>query len=698
MDKEFSQLSSALNDDIGFFQGGGESGACLRGVAWDRTPVGPPTSWPRSLKNAIRLMLDCPSAMSIAWGPHFIQFFNDACIPMIGCHRFRAAMGARVCEAFPETWPLIEPAFLAALRGESFYQEDLQMPVERNGKRENGYFTLSCSPLRDDHGNVNGVFSVTAETTLKKAEFDRIEQAQKKIEESEARLRIAIEAANMGTWDINPRNRQVEWSERTKELFGVPGIETIDLGMARLLIHPADRDRGASAISAALDPKGQGDYDIDYRILLGTGEIRWVSALGKTYFVETALGRKADRFSGTILDVTEKALAQEELQKAKAAAEAANGAKSAFLANMSHEIRTPLGAILGFTDLLRDSKIDASERDQYLDIISRNGKALTRVIDDILDLSKVEAGRMEIQKTRFSLRHLLGEIKDLFSESARLKAIDLKFTIGDDVVDTVSSDPARLRQILINIVGNAVKFTARGGVQVVTSMRVSTVGRKFITISVKDSGAGLSEIQRENLFHPFAQADNSTTRKFGGTGLGLVLSRRLAQALGGDVVIEQSAVLVGSTFVISFEPGEIRFNTSRTFSDKPTPSPLPLAGRLVGKKVLLVEDSKDNQALIRLLLSKHGAIVELAGDGLEGVQKAMQNQFNVILMDIQMPRMDGYEAIRELRKLGYVKPVFALTAHAMEEERKKTKEAGFNGHLTKPIDAGLLVQTIETQF
>ena len=386
----------------------------------------------------------------------------------------------------------------------------------------------------------------------------------------------------------------------------------------------------------------------------------------------------------------------EELELAKLAAETANDAKSAFLANMSHEIRTPLGVIMGFADLLRDPKMNEAERANSIEIINRNGRSLSRVIDDILDLSKVESGRLEIELVATPIAEIIHDIETLFSDQVRLKGIVLRTHIHPGVPSVIHTDPTRLRQILVNVVGNAVKFTEKGSVDIeVHAKHLEEGSRKNrfqIEFAIRDTGPGIETDQIKYLFKPFVQADISTTRKFGGTGLGLALSKRLALALGGDVLIRDCKLNHGCTFAITLLADA---NTSDL-----SPRPLPSAqnyessGILNQRQILLIEDSVDNQALISRVLTKAGALVTLASQGIEGLEKTTLQEFDLVLMDIQMPIMDGYQAMKELVIRGYKIPVIALTAHAMDEERKKTEKAGFAAHVTKPIETQELIQTI----
>ena len=412
------------------------------------------------------------------------------------------------------------------------------------------------------------------------------------------------------------------------------------------------------------------------------------------------------------VDVTEQIVARRKLQAseanlrvAKEAAEIASATKSSFLANMSHEIRTPLGAIIGFSELLlRDPNLPVVDREHYLNTVIRNSKALTRLIDDILDLAKVEAGKLVVEEISFSLHDLLMEVVDLFKDSAKQKAIYLRLTVDQTVPDTLYSDPSRLRQILINLVGNAIKFTSIGGVRIhLTSAPVQS-SQAEIRIEIRDTGIGLSEEQKSKLFAAFVQADVSTTRKFGGTGLGLALSQRLAGALGGEIRIDEYQEGEGCTFTFVFianlkDAGQ----TQRQSSTHPAGSPaLPNSPardarlpKLEGVNILLAEDSPDNQLLFQRMLNREGARVAVASDGREAVDIAFTQNFDVILMDIQMPKMDGYEAIKHLRQKGYTGAIFALTAHAMAEERLKTRAAGFDNHLTKPLDQAELIGAIQ---
>ncbi|MBC7754231.1 MAG: response regulator, partial [Moraxellaceae bacterium] len=393
-------------------------------------------------------------------------------------------------------------------------------------------------------------------------------------------------------------------------------------------------------------------------------------------------------------DVTDKVRARLELEKAKQDAEKANSTKSTFLANMSHEIRTPLGAIIGYADLLRETALPEFEKKHFVETILRNGKALTRIIDDILDLAKVESGKMELEYLEVNFEELISDVIDLFRERTGSKGISLQAKINPDVPKRLMTDPTRLRQIILNIVGNAVKFTEVGGITIEVIAKKISATENFIEILVKDTGVGLSFDQAQNLFKPFTQADNSTTRKFGGTGLGLALSKRLANALGGDIQIIRSAVDQGCDILITFK---VHLSQKIKKDEDFVPEIFEETKNtrtLEGFKILIVDDSEDNQMLAQLILQRHGCLVDTASNGREAFRKGIEGNYDLILMDIQMPIMDGYEATRALRDSGFNRPIIALTAHAMAEERARSLAWGCNGHLTKPLDQQELIKVI----
>ena len=377
--------------------------------------------------------------------------------------------------------------------------------------------------------------------------------------------------------------------------------------------------------------------------------------------------------------------------------------KQDFLANMSHEIRTPMTAILGFAELLLENLSDRENLDNA-QTIKRNGEHMLRLLNDILDFSKVEAGKLDVERLECSSFTLITDVTSLMRIRADEKGISLRNRFDGPIPETIRTDPTRLRQILINIVGNAIKFTETGSVEIATRLLVDPGDDPKLRFEVIDTGIGIAEDKIETLFLPFTQADSSTTRKFGGTGLGLAISKRLVQLLGGEFSVS-STVGQGSTFSVVIPIGpldNVRLTGGaavRVDKEVAAKASGETDAPLLNRRVLLAEDSSDNQRLIGFILKKAGAEVTLADNGqiasdLVAAATSEDSPFDVILMDMQMPVMDGYTATRQLRNDGYSGPIIALTAHAMATDRQKCLDAGCDEYAPKPIDRQKLIAMV----
>ena len=533
-----------------------------------------------------------------------------------------------------------------------------------------------------------------------------------RLTKSEERFRLLVEAVkDYSIFMLDPAGYITTWNMGAERILGYKSEEILGKHFS-IFLSKEDVDRGlhVQELKNALDT---GHLELERPRLRKEGSVFWANIVLAPLYDDQ---KRLRGFYKVMRDITSMKVAEmrlralnedlerrvqertAELVAAKEAAEVANSTKSAFLANMSHEIRTPLGAVLGFSDLLASEDLSASEKAKSAETIKRNGLLLSNIINDILDLSKVEAGKLEIEKLDVPFAEVMNELSSVLNLEAQAKGIELTVTAEGMIPSTICTDSMRLRQILMNIVGNAIKFTDRGSVAITVRLLPTGQGGHELAFEVRDTGEGIARDKAARLFEPFNQADVSTTRRFGGTGLGLALSKKLARALGGDVELTKSEPGRGSVFTITIDPGKPREILFRG-EDRTKVSPLFRESEsksvdIKGLSVLVVDDSPDNQSLVKKLLKLAGATAEPARNGIEGVEKATTGLYDLVLMDLQMPEMDGYQATRELRARGFAKPIIALTAHAMKEEKKRCLESGFDDHVTKPIDKVTLLQRL----
>ena len=393
-------------------------------------------------------------------------------------------------------------------------------------------------------------------------------------------------------------------------------------------------------------------------------------------------------------DIEERARMVRDLASAKEASDAANRSKTEFLANMSHEIRTPLGAIMGFAELLQQDGLDEADREKFLTTIRRNGEHLLSILNDLLDLSRIESGKLDIERVPVSLQSELERMLQTFEPKFLEKKLHYELELDPGIPPLILLDPTRFKQIVANLLSNAVKFSnTHGQVRVRAHLVDEPAG---IEIRVEDTGIGLSVDQQRRLFQPFTQADPSMSRKYGGSGLGLALSRKLAHAMGGELFLERSDLGRGSCFTLHFDESVFAIgNTARTARIENVLPLRPLRKQLDGVRVLLVEDNPDNQDLYRRMLREAGAFVAVAANGQIAIDMANEGQFDLVFMDLQMPLVDGYEAIQRLRGQGKRFPIIALTAHGMSSDKERCLQLGCNDYLVKPVAIGQILKSID---
>jgi len=582
-------------------------------------------------------------------------------------------------------------------------------------------------------------------------------QAEADLKESEARWKFALEGAGDGVWDWNVRADLVFFSSQWKATLGYSDAEIGDRPHEwDCRVHPDDLERFQTRISAHLRGETPA-YTNEYRIRCKDGSYKWVLDRGQA--IERDAAGRPLRTIGLQSDISARKAAEQQLRDAKETAEMADRAKSNFLALMSHELRTPLNGVLGLASLLFQTTLDAQQQN-YLANLHDSAASLSQIVNDILDFSGMQADTLQLETTNFTLRDIVARLKTLLTPEASEKGLDLHFEIDDEIPQLLSGDPLRLGQVLFNLSSNAIKFTDSGSVTIAIvpteldpdgdyldsdpkntpSKKTSKKNNKApdrirLKFSIHDTGIGMSDRQIDSLFEPFTQADPSPRRRYGGTGLGLTICQRLVESMGGDIAV-RSTIGQGSAFEFELtfachdaaDSGELPISPAVPIApERPTPTPPPhcrnnpppllallpdgesapaIAGAhgLSGVSVLLVEDNEINQLIAKQVLQQCGMNVTIAENGHKAIAQVVNTRYDIILMDVQMPELDGLEATRRIRRLAQLGtetteyldrvPILAMTAHAFAADRERSLEAGMNDHLTKPIDTKSLTATI----
>ncbi len=567
------------------------------------------------------------------------------------------------------------------------------------------YARLAVSHVRKPDGSLDYVVAMVediSERTL----------SSLALENSEKQLRFVLAGSELGFWDWDIAAGKVDRNAQWAEMLGY-SHEEIQLTVRQWtdFIHPDDRARAWDSIQAVLDGSST-MHRQEYRMIRKDGALMWI--LDQASVMQRDAQGKALRMCGTHTDITSRKRAEDELRQhrdhleelvqqrtvdlveAKVAAEAANRAKSAFLANMSHELRTPMNGVMGMIDLAKRRMADPQGLN-YLAKAKLSAERLLGVLNDILDLSKIEAERLVLEDVPLNLAQSMHNVAGELEPRATQKGLTLSVDVPADLASLpLTGDPLRLGQILMNLIGNAIKFTEHGGVTVRARQEGETGGTLQVRFEVADTGIGIPPEVRARLFQSFEQADNTMARKYGGSGLGLAISKRLVQLMGGDIGVD-SVPGVGSTFwfVVPFKQRE-------PFVDRTAPARPRLTAEqrllqdFAGARILLVEDEPLSQEVASSLLEEVGLAVDLAEDGQQGLAMARRNPYDLILMDMQMPVMNGVDATQAIRKESRNRetPVLAMTANAFEEDRQACLDAGMDEHIAKPVDPHRLYEAL----
>ncbi len=567
------------------------------------------------------------------------------------------------------------------IRSENIRQKGFNHHIETKlvtGSQEIIDVDLSLSIIRREDGSIQGSIGIIRDISEGK-------MAEEALKASEAKFRSLVESAPLGISVTTPGGRFLSFNKAMQEMYGYDSREELmQAPITSRYANPEDRKRFLDRMAREGSVK-----DLEVRMRRKNGELIWCSL--SSVFHATESGDKY--LISTIEDITQRRELESALQQAKETAESATRAKSDFLAHMSHEIRTPMNAIVGFSHLALKTEVTPKQHD-YLTKIQSSAHALMGIINDILDLSKVEAGKIELEIANFRLDQILNNLATMFSTKAAEKGISLEFKTAPDVPLALVGDSLRLSQVLTNLVSNAIKFTHSGGIEISTELINLDAEEAKIRFAVRDTGIGITAEQMSRLFQPFTQADSSTTRKYGGTGLGLIISKQLTVLMGGDIDI-QSTPGVGSTFsftvVMKVQSPEER-NKAKT-----------VPATLRNLRVLVADDSEGDAQILRQMLSDLTFKVTAVASG-QAALKALQNEahgYDLVLLDWRMPDMDGFETARRIRsKLNLPKSpkIFIITAYGREEVAQQTKLLGLDAFLVKPISYSVLLDTIMDTF
>jgi PAS domain S-box-containing protein len=640
----------------------------------------------RAAPDQIKLILD-KAAIPIAYfgSDSTYLFINQAYARLLELPPERV-IGRSISELLgPQAYGVLKPYSQRALSGEV-----VKFETEVHYKRRTHYLRCTYTPLFNGR-DITGWVAVTEDITERRC-------LEKELQVSEERFNLAIWGMNDGVWDWNLLTNKLYMDTRYKSMLGCRDEELGDSPEAWLSrVHPDDRERATSVLTKYLAGETT-QYRNVFRMRHKDGSYRWILSRGAA--LRDSSGNPY-RMVGAHTDITEQKELEERLRQAIERAEAANRAKSEFLANMSHEIRTPMNAVVGLANILSITKPLSDKQREFINALQLSAQSLLALINDLLDITKIESRTVDFEHIVFHFSELIGEIFSVFSVQARQKGIVLRYEETPEGMQSFLGDPLRIKQIVTNLISNAIKFTQQGSVRVrITTSPHAESHRSYVHISVKDTGIGIPEDKQEQIFEKFTQADMSITRQFGGTGLGLAISKSLAELMEGGITLK-SEPGAGSEFILHLPLERVAEQRVIPFPAKKAPAAPRCSAAAKKRKVLLAEDHNANVLVATTLLENLGYTCDVARNGQEALAKvrAAHDAYLAVLMDVQMPEMDGYKATRLIREeesshhSAHI-PIIGITAHVLSGDRDKCLQSGMDDYIAKPFNPEELAEKL----